>query len=68
MMMMMIIIIIIICKQTERLVLANRKDIKIKNKKDSTCLLIDVAILMYRNVIQNKTEKRKKYENLRIEF
>jgi hypothetical protein len=30
--------------QTDREVLANRPDIIIKNKKDKTCLLIDVAI------------------------
>jgi hypothetical protein len=29
----------------DREVLANRPDIIVKNKKDKTCLLIDVAIL-----------------------
>jgi hypothetical protein len=38
--------------QTEREVLAYRPDIIIKNKKDKTCLLIDVAIPSDKNVIQ----------------
>jgi hypothetical protein len=40
--------------QTDREVLANRLDIIIKNKKDKTCLLIDVAILSDKNVIQKE--------------
>jgi hypothetical protein len=42
-------------------VLANRPDIIIKNKKDITCLLIDVAILSNRNIIQNEAENKLKY-------
>jgi hypothetical protein len=38
--------------QTDREVLANRPDIIIKNKKDKTCLLIDVALPSDKNVIQ----------------
>jgi hypothetical protein len=37
--------------------LTNRPDIKIKNKKDKTCLLIDVAIPSAKNVIQKEAEK-----------
>jgi hypothetical protein len=38
--------------QTDREVLANRPDIIIKNKKDKTCFLVDVAIPSDKNVIQ----------------
>jgi hypothetical protein len=38
--------------------LANRPDIMIKNKKDKTCLLIDVAIPSDKNVIQKEAEKK----------
>jgi hypothetical protein len=38
--------------------LANRPDIIIKNKKDTTCLLIDVAIPSDKNVIQKEAEKK----------
>jgi hypothetical protein len=38
--------------QMDREVLANRPDIRVKNKKDKTCLLIDVAIPSDKNVIQ----------------
>jgi hypothetical protein len=44
--------------QTDREVLANRPDIIIKNKKDKTCLLIDVAIPSDKNVIQKEAEKK----------
>jgi hypothetical protein len=43
--------------QTE--VLANRSNIIVKNKRDRTCLLIDVAVPSDRNVIQNEAEKNK---------
>ena len=36
---------------TDREVTANRPDIKIKNKKEKTCTLIDVAIPTDRNVV-----------------
>jgi hypothetical protein len=48
--------------------LANRPDIIIKNKKDKTCLLIDVAIPSEKNVIQKEAEKKLKYKNLSIEI
>jgi hypothetical protein len=48
--------------------LANRPDIIIKNKKDKTCLLIDVAIPSDKNVIQEEAEKKLKYKNLSIEI
>jgi hypothetical protein len=40
--------------------LANRPDIIIQNKKDKTCLLIDVAIPSDKNVIQKEAEKKLK--------
>jgi hypothetical protein len=43
--------------------LGNRPDIIIKNKKDKTCLLIDVAIPSDKNVIQKEAEKKLKYRN-----
>jgi hypothetical protein len=49
--------------QTDREVLANRPDITVKNKKDKTCLLIDVAIPSDKNVIQKGAEKKLKYKN-----
>jgi hypothetical protein len=36
----------------DREVLANRHDITAKNKKDRTCLLIDVAVTSDRKIIQ----------------
>ena len=38
--------------QTDREVTANRPDVIIKNKKEKTCTLIDVAIPADRNVVQ----------------
>jgi hypothetical protein len=46
--------------------LANRPDLIIKNKKNKTCLLIDVAIPSDKNVIQKEAENKltyKKYRN-----
>jgi hypothetical protein len=48
--------------------LASRPDIIIKNKKDKTCLLIDVEIPSDKNVIQKEAEKKLKYKNLSIEI
>jgi hypothetical protein len=54
--------------QTDREVSANRPDIIIKNKKDKTCLLIDVTIPSDKNVVQKEAEKILKYKNLSIEI
>jgi hypothetical protein len=48
--------------------LANRPDIIVKNKKDKTCLLIDVAILSDKNVIQKEAEKKLNSENMEHEM
>ena len=42
---------------TDREVTANRPDIIIKNKKDKTCTLIDVAVPADRNVVQRKRKR-----------
>jgi len=47
---------------TDREVTANRADIIIKNKKEETCALLDVAIPANRNVVQNEAEKNLKYK------
>jgi hypothetical protein len=44
----------------------NRPDIIIKNKKEKTCTLIDVAIPTDRNVVQNEVEKKLTYQSLGI--
>jgi len=52
---------------TDRVVTANRPDITIKNQKEKTCTLIDVAIPTDRNVVQKEWEKKLKYKNVGIE-
>ena len=54
--------------RTDREVTANRPDIIIKNKKEKTCTLIDVAIPADRNVVQKEAEKKLKYNSLCIEI
>ena len=49
-----------LCNQavhTDRKVTENRTDIIIKNKKEKTCTLIDVAISADTNVVQKEAEK-----------
>jgi len=53
---------------TDREVRANRLDIIIKNKKEKTCILIDVAIHADGNVVQKEAEKKLKYKSLCIEI
>jgi len=53
---------------TDREVTANRPYIKIKNKKEKTCVLIDVAIPADRNVVQKEEEKKLRYKSLFIEI
>jgi 3-deoxy-D-manno-octulosonic acid (KDO) 8-phosphate synthase len=54
--------------KTDREVLAKRPDIIIKNKKDKTCLMVDVATPSDKNLIQKEAEKKLKYKNLSIEI
>ena len=53
---------------TDRDVTANKPDIVIKNKKEKTCTLIDVAIPADRNVVQKEAENKLKYKSLCIEI
>jgi len=53
---------------TDREFTANRPDIVIKNKKEKTRTLIDVAIPADRNVVQKEAEKKIKYKSLYIEI
>ena len=53
---------------TNREVTANRPDIIIKNKKEKTCTLIDVAIPADRKVVKKEEEKKLKYKSLCIEI
>jgi hypothetical protein len=51
----------VLCKQgvkTDREDLANKPDIILKNKRDKTCSLIDMAMSFDRNVIQKQAEKK----------
>ena len=52
----------------DREVTSTRPDIIIKNKKQKTCTLIDVAIPADRNVMQKEAEKKLKYKSLGIEI
>jgi hypothetical protein len=54
--------------QTVREFLVNKPHIIVKSKKGRTCLLIDVAIPLDRNVIQNEAKKNLKYKNLCVEI
>ena len=53
---------------TDREVTANRPNIIFKNKKEKTCILIDVAIPADGNVVQKEVEKKLKYKILCIEI
>jgi len=52
--------------QTDREIKANRSDIVVKNKKEKSCLLIDMAIPTDRNTSEKVTEKLSKYKGLEI--
>jgi len=52
----------------DREVTANRLYVIIKNKKDKTCTLIDVATHADRNVVQKGAEKKLKYKSFCIEI
>jgi len=53
---------------TNREVTTNGPDIIMKNKKEKTYILIDVAIPADRNVVQKEKEKKLKYRCLCIEI
>ena len=52
---------------TDRTITANRPDIVLKNKKDKTCLLIDMTIPLDTNTSVKTKEKLNKYKDLEIE-
>jgi hypothetical protein len=53
---------------TDREVTANRPDIIIKNKKEKTCILLDVAMPVDKHVVQKQAEMKLKYKSLCIEM
>jgi hypothetical protein len=53
---------------TDRTIPNNKPDIVIRDNEKGTCMLIDVAILGDRNVIQKAAEKIWKYKDLTIEI
>ena len=54
--------------QTDRHISANRPDIIIKDKVNSTCKLIDMNVTCDKNVSSKEIEKRSKYKDLEIEI
>ena len=52
---------------SDRTIAANRTDIVLKNKKDKTCLLIDMTTPLDINTLFKTTEKLTKYKDLEIE-
>ena len=52
---------------TDRTIAANRPDTVLKNKKDKTCLLIDMTIPFNTNTSVKTTEKLTRYKDLEIE-
>jgi hypothetical protein len=54
--------------QTDRTVPNNKPDIIICDNEKRTCMLIDVAISGYRNVIKKEAKKILKYKDLTIEI
>ena len=54
--------------QTDRHIKANRPDIIIKDKVNSTCKLIDMTVPCGKNVSSKEIEKKSKYKDLEIEI
>ena len=52
---------------TDRIIAANRPESELKNKRDKTCLLIDMTIPLDTNTSVKTTEKLTKYKDLEIE-
>ena len=52
---------------SDRTKAVNRPDIVLKNKKDKTCLLIDMTIPLDTDTSVKTTEKLTKYKDLEIE-
>jgi len=58
----------VLWNHTDREVTTNRPDVIIKNKKEKTCTLIDVAMPADKNVVQKEAEKKLKYKSSCIEI
>ena len=54
--------------QTDKEIKANRTGMVVKDKKERTCLLIDMSILTERNTSLKRMEKLTKYKDLEIEI
>ena len=54
--------------RTNRTIPNNKPDITIRDNKQGTCMLIDVAISGDRNVIKKEAEKILQYKDLIIEI
>ena len=54
--------------RTDRTIPNNKPDIIIRDNKQGTCMLLDVAIPGDRNVVKKEAEKILKYKNLIIEI
>ena len=57
-----------IAVQTDRHISANRPDIIIKDKVNSTCKLIDMTVPCDKNVSSKEIEKKSNYKDLEIEI
>jgi hypothetical protein len=53
-------------RQYLRKITANRPDTIIRNKKEKTCTLVDVAIPSDRNVVQKEVDKKLKCKSVGI--
>ena len=53
---------------TGKEVTVNRPDVIIKNKKEKTFILTEVAIPIHGNVVQKEAEKKLKYKSLCIDI
>ena len=53
--------------RTDRTIPNNKPDIIIRDNEEGTCMLIEVAIPGYRNVIKKEADNILKYKNLTIE-
>ena len=55
-------------KGTHRDIMANRQDIRLKNKKRKTRTMMGVPIPVDRNVMKKEAEKKLKYKSLYMEM
>ena len=53
---------------TDRMILVNRPDIVVNDRRNSTCLLIDMSVTADKNVSAKVFEKFSKYKDLEIEI